>query len=47
MGRSCYRPWRMRIIKYWNSILSLPQMVLSHSLGTRYAGWCSVDDRAT
>ncbi|KAA0053552.1 NBS-LRR type resistance protein [Cucumis melo var. makuwa] len=37
----------MCIIKCWNSSLSLPQMVLSHSLGTRYVRLCWVDDRAT
>ncbi|TYK28648.1 CACTA en-spm transposon protein [Cucumis melo var. makuwa] len=38
---------RIRIIKCSNSSLNLPQMVLNHSLGTRYAKLCWVDDWAT
>ncbi|TYK23260.1 NBS-LRR type resistance protein [Cucumis melo var. makuwa] len=41
------RPQKMRIIKCWKSSSSLSQMVLSHSLKTRYVMLCWVDDRAT
>ncbi|KAA0062189.1 NBS-LRR type resistance protein [Cucumis melo var. makuwa] len=37
LGRSCRRPQRMHIIKCWNSNPNLPQRVVSHSLGMRYA----------
>ncbi|KAA0045179.1 NBS-LRR type resistance protein [Cucumis melo var. makuwa] len=37
----------MHIIKCWKFNLSLSQRVLSHSLGTRYARQCWVDDRTT
>ncbi|KAA0036833.1 NBS-LRR type resistance protein [Cucumis melo var. makuwa] len=47
LGHSCRRPPRMRIIKCWNSNLSLPQRVVSHSLRIRYAIRCWVDDQAT
>ncbi|KAA0058973.1 NBS-LRR type resistance protein [Cucumis melo var. makuwa] len=47
LGHSCHRPPRMRIIKCWNSNISLPQRVVSHSLRMRYAIRCWVDDQAT
>ncbi|TYK11054.1 NBS-LRR type resistance protein [Cucumis melo var. makuwa] len=47
LGRSCRRPQRMRIIKCWNSNLSLLHRVVSHSLRMRYAIRCWVDDQAT
>uniref|UniRef100_A0A9I9EFX1 CACTA en-spm transposon protein n=1 Tax=Cucumis melo TaxID=3656 RepID=A0A9I9EFX1_CUCME len=45
--RSCGRPQRMSIIKCGNSSPSLPQRVVNHSLGMRYAIRCWVDDQAT
>ncbi|TYK19801.1 CACTA en-spm transposon protein [Cucumis melo var. makuwa] len=35
------------LIKYWSSSSSLPQRVLSHSLGMRYGKLCWIDDRTT
>ncbi|KAA0037464.1 NBS-LRR type resistance protein [Cucumis melo var. makuwa] len=46
-GRSCCKPQRMHIIKCWNSSSSLPQRVVSRSLGMRYAIRCWVGDQAT
>ncbi|KAA0032152.1 CACTA en-spm transposon protein [Cucumis melo var. makuwa] len=46
LGHSYCRPQRTRIIKCWNSSPSLPQRVVSHSLGMRYALRCWVDDQA-
>ncbi|TYK22157.1 CACTA en-spm transposon protein [Cucumis melo var. makuwa] len=44
----CLRPLRMRIIKYWNSSLSLPQKaILNHSLGTRCTRPFWIYDRGT
>ncbi|KAA0037643.1 NBS-LRR type resistance protein [Cucumis melo var. makuwa] len=47
LGRSCRRPQRMHIINCWNSSPSLPQRVVSHSLGMRNAIRCWVDNQAT
>uniref|UniRef100_A0A9I9EBA0 CACTA en-spm transposon protein n=1 Tax=Cucumis melo TaxID=3656 RepID=A0A9I9EBA0_CUCME len=46
-GTFVSQPPRMRIIKCWNSNLSLPQRVVSHSLRMRYAIRFWIDDQAT